>query len=64
MPTHLEGDLLAGDAKIAIVVSRFNGFITDRLLDAAIDTHTRHGGNANNLVIIRVPGSLNCLSRH
>ena len=52
-----EGDLLAHDAKIALVVSRFNDFITRHLLDAAVDTHTRHGGNEKNLTVVHVPGS-------
>ena len=58
MPPHkLEGDLLAGKIKIGIVVSRFNDFITSRLVDAAIDTFQRHGGNPDHLTIAYVPGS-------
>jgi 6,7-dimethyl-8-ribityllumazine synthase len=57
MPPPLEGDLLANNAKIAIVVSRFNHFITSRLLDGAVDTYTRHGGDRENLTIAHVPGS-------
>jgi len=58
MPTEFEGDLLARDAKIAIVASRFNDFITSRLLDGAIDTYKRHGGETDRLTIARVPGSM------
>jgi len=57
MTTHLEGDLIAHDAKMGIVVSRFNDFITSRLLEAAIDTYTRHGGDRKHLTIVYVPGS-------
>ena len=56
-PTILEGDLLAGDARIGIVVSRFNEFITGHLVDAAIDAHVRHGGDARHLTVAYVPGS-------
>ncbi len=57
MVTRHEGDLLAHDAKIALVVSRFNDFITRHLLDAAVDTHARHGGSDEHLTIVHVPGS-------
>lgn len=57
MTLKLEGDLLARDAKIAIVVSRFNEFLTSRLLDAAIDTYRRHGGSEDRLTVAHVPGS-------
>jgi 6,7-dimethyl-8-ribityllumazine synthase len=57
MPTTHEGDLLARDAKIAFVVSRFNEFITDRLLDGALDTLTRHGGDAKKAAVVYVPGA-------
>ena len=58
MPEVLEGDLLAGDAKVAVVVSRFNDFITGRLLDAAVDCYRRHGGDPDKLTIAHVPGSM------
>lgn len=57
MPVRLEGDLLVRDDKIGIAVSRFNDFITSRLLDAAVDTFTRHGGQAEHLTVAFVPGS-------
>ncbi len=40
------------------VVSRFNSFITDRLLAGALDAIRRHGGSAEHVRIVRVPGSL------
>ncbi len=57
MTTILEGDLLAGDAKIALVVARFNNFLTGKLLSAAVDTYKRHGGDEANLTVVHVPGS-------
>ena len=57
MPVTFEGDLLARDAKIAFVVSRFNEFITDRLLDGALDALTRHGGDASKAAVAYVPGA-------
>jgi len=58
MPNIIEGELLAGDARLAIVVSRFNDFITTKLLDGAIDTIRRHGGDPENVTVVWVPGSL------
>lgn len=57
MPQILEGNLVVGDAKIAVLVSRFNDFITSRLVDGAIDAYVRHGGDEANLTIAYVPGS-------
>jgi 6,7-dimethyl-8-ribityllumazine synthase len=57
MPIKLEGDLLPREARIAVVVSRFNGFITTRLVDAAVDIYARLGGDAGRLTIAWVPGS-------
>ncbi len=53
----IEGDLLCGDAKFAVVVGRFNGFITERLLDAAVDTLRRHGAGDDQIAVVRVPGA-------
>ncbi|MBK9264675.1 MAG: 6,7-dimethyl-8-ribityllumazine synthase [Polyangiaceae bacterium] len=44
-------------AKFALVASRFNHFIVDRLVEGAIDAIVRHGGNAADVTIVRVPGS-------
>ncbi len=57
MPDFLEGDLLAGEQRYAIVVARFNDLITERLLDGALDTIRRHGGSDNAVTVVRVPGS-------
>ena len=57
MPTELHGQLSAADSTFAIVVSRFNDLITKRLLEGAIDTVVRHGGNADKITVAWVPGS-------
>lgn len=51
------GNLNAAGLKIAIVVSRFNEFFSEKLLDGALDCIKRHGGNEKDVSIIRVPGS-------
>jgi 6,7-dimethyl-8-ribityllumazine synthase len=53
----LEGDLVARDLRFAIVASRFNEFVVDRLVDGAIDALVRHGASEKNLEIVRVPGA-------
>lgn len=58
MTETLEGELRAPDAKIAIVVSRFNDFLTSHMLAAAVNTYTRLGGEADRLTVAHVPGSL------
>lgn len=52
-----EGELLAKGLKFAIVVSRFNDFITKKLLDGAVDALLRHGAVEQNVDIIKVPGA-------
>jgi 6,7-dimethyl-8-ribityllumazine synthase len=54
----IEGALVAPPgARFALVASRFNHFIVDRLLEGAIDGLLRHGAEPGNLSIVRVPGS-------
>lgn len=55
--TEISATLTAGDARFAIVVSRFNDLITRRLLEGAIETVVRHGGNAQAVTVVWVPGS-------
>ena len=57
MPRIIEGQLNASGLKVAIVVSRFNSFITERLLAGALDGLQRHGGDPDTIDIIKVPGS-------
>ena len=52
-----EGKLNAKGFRFAIVVSRFNSFITDRLVEGALDALKRHGADENKIDIYRVPGS-------
>ncbi len=53
----IEGELQAKGFKFAIVVSRFNEFITNRLLDGALDALVRHGAKEDDIDVIKVPGS-------
>ncbi len=54
----IEGKLnLNGSEKIAIISTRFNHFITDRLVEGAKDAFSRHGGDEANLSLILVPGA-------
>ena len=57
MPRVIEGQLSATGLRIAIVVSRFNSFITERLLAGATDALLRHGADPDTIDIIKVPGS-------
>ncbi|NJC88822.1 MAG: 6,7-dimethyl-8-ribityllumazine synthase [Desulfuromonas sp.] len=57
MPKIIEGRLNAQGLKIGILVSRFNSFIGDRLVEGAIDALLRHGAEKENLAVIRVPGA-------
>lgn len=52
-----EGQLVAGDEKFCIVISRFNDFIGSKLLSGAIDELRRHGVNQDNIDIVKVPGA-------
>lgn len=53
-----EGQLDAKGKKFALVVSRFNEFITSKLLGGAIDCITRHGGSQDDIDVYYVPGAL------
>jgi 6,7-dimethyl-8-ribityllumazine synthase len=53
----LEGKQDADGLKLAIVVSRFNHFITEKLLDGALDGFASHGGRDSDLTVVRVPGA-------
>jgi len=52
-----EGKLLAEGLKFGIVVSRFNEFVTKRLLEGALDALGRHGAKEEEIAVIRVPGT-------
>lgn len=53
----IEGELQAKGLKFGIVVSRFNDFITSKLLDGALDALLRHGAKEEDIDVVRVPGS-------
>lgn len=53
----IEGNLNAQNKRFAIIVSRFNSFISEQLLQGANDCLLRHGASANDLTVVRVPGS-------
>ncbi len=53
----IEGNLNAAGLRLAIVVARFNSFVTERLLEGALDAIRRTGGDASATEIVRVPGS-------
>ncbi len=53
----IEGKLIASKMKIGVVASRFNEFITGKLLGGAEDAFVRHGGNADDLTVAWVPGA-------
>ncbi|CUH92907.1 6,7-dimethyl-8-ribityllumazine synthase [Herbinix luporum] len=53
----IEGNLIAKDVKIGIVIGRFNEFIGSKLLEGAIDGFIRHGGNEADIEVAWVPGA-------
>lgn len=54
----IEGKIaLSGSERIAILCSRFNSMVTDRLIEGAQDSYLRHGGKIENLSVIKVPGA-------
>src|SRR3972149_2099048 len=57
MPNVFEGNLSAKGLKIAIVASRFNDFIGERLLEGAMDTLLRSGMDGKDIDVFKVPGT-------
>jgi 6,7-dimethyl-8-ribityllumazine synthase len=57
MAKVIQGALDARGMKFAIVVSRFNDFVTDRLLEGALDALKTHGAEENAIEVVRVPGA-------
>jgi 6,7-dimethyl-8-ribityllumazine synthase len=53
----LEGQQDAAGLRIGIIVSRFNNFVTEKLLQGAVDAFTGHGGSEDDLTVLRVPGA-------
>ncbi len=57
MARVIEGNMEAKGFRFALIVSRFNSFICDRLLEGALDALQRHGAEDKDLTIVKVPGS-------
>jgi len=57
MPRVIEGEISGKGITFAIVVSRFNDFIGQRLLDGALDALKRHGASDDRINIFKVPGA-------
>ena len=57
MPKILEGKISAEGFRFAIVVSRFNEFISSKLVEGATDALNRHGADDEQISLIKVPGS-------
>ncbi len=57
MPNIMEGQLLGEGRKFALIVSRFNDFISDRLMGGALDALLRSGVKDEDIDIVKVPGS-------
>src|ERR1035438_5090746 len=57
MPQYFEGNLDAKGLKFGIVVARFNSFISERLLEGALDSLIRHGAADQDIHVARVPGA-------
>ena len=57
MPKIIEAGLNAEGKKFAIIIGRFNDFITDRLLSGALDALVRSGAKEDDIEIIKVPGA-------
>jgi 6,7-dimethyl-8-ribityllumazine synthase len=53
----VEGKLDASGLKTAVIASRFNDFITTKLIEGAVDCLVRHGSAQKDITVIRVPGS-------
>lgn len=57
MPKIIEGKLSAKGMKFGIVASRFNDFVSGRLIDGAVDALTRAGADEKDIIIYKVPGA-------
>ncbi len=57
MAKYIEGNLQGAGRKIGIVVARFNSFISEKLLEGALDTLVRSGVNDDDIEVARVPGA-------
>src|SRR5215475_7703770 len=56
-PARIDGSLTAFGLRVAVVVSRFNSFITERLLQGALEALERGGASSKDVDVVRVPGA-------
>jgi 6,7-dimethyl-8-ribityllumazine synthase len=56
-PKEIQGELLAGDLRFALVAARFNDFVVEPLIRGALDALKRHGVGEQQIDIVRVPGA-------
>lgn len=56
-PRTIEGTLVAKGMRFALVAGRFNEFFVDKLVEGALDSIRRHGGNPAEAVLVKVPGA-------
>ena len=56
-PKTFEGDMICRNSKFGLVVSRFNNFITDKLLEGALDTLRQHGATDADMEVVWCPGA-------
>ncbi len=57
MPKSIEGKLEAQGLRVGLLVSRFNSFVSERLVDGAVDALLRHGAASDDISVVRVPGA-------
>ncbi len=57
MPQEIQGNLVVRQQRFALLVTRFNDFITSKLLAGAVDTLQRHGCPDGQMTVVRIPGS-------
>ena len=57
MPRVLEGKISAEGFRFALIVSRFNDFISSKLVEGALDALRRHGAQEDLLTLVKVPGA-------
>jgi 6,7-dimethyl-8-ribityllumazine synthase len=57
MPEPIQGHLDARELRFAVIASRFNAFMADRLVEGALDCLHRHGADEKKVQVIRVPGT-------
>ncbi|NTV56848.1 MAG: 6,7-dimethyl-8-ribityllumazine synthase, partial [Deltaproteobacteria bacterium] len=57
MPRTLEGKISAEGYRFGLIVSRYNDFISSKLVEGAVDALKRHGATEEHLLLVKVPGA-------